>query len=155
VRLSGGLHSVALKNNDVVLVTGCAGFIGHAVVRALLARGESVVGLDNLNAYYDPALKRARLAACDNSAFSFMNVDLCDRAALDKLFVTYRPTRIVHLAAQAGVRYSFENPSAYVDSNISGFVNILECARAAGSVEQMLYASSSSVYGASANKGPE
>lgn len=125
--------------SDVILVTGCAGFIGHAVVRALLERGERVVGLDNLNDYYDPALKRARLAACAAADFSFLPVDLCDRTALNRLFAIHRPTMIVHLAAQAGVRYSFENPSAYTDSNISGFVNILECARATGNVEQMLY----------------
>lgn len=134
----------------MILVTGCAGFIGYAVARALLARGERVVGLDNLNAYYDPALKQARLAQCAASGFTFLPIDLCDREALARLFAAHRPARIVHLAAQAGVRYSFENPGAYVDSNIAGFVNVLECARAAGNVEQMVYASSSSVYGAGA-----
>jgi len=147
VRLSGGLRAVAEGRNDAILVTGCAGFIGHAVVRALLDRGERVVGLDNLNAYYDPALKQARLVECAASRFTFFPIDLCDREALDRLFAVHKPTRIVHLAAQAGVRYSFENPGAYIDSNIAGFVNVLECARAAGNVEQMVYASSSSVYG--------
>ena len=132
----------------MILVTGCAGFIGHAVVRSLLGRGERVVGLDNLNSYYDPALKQARLAECAAAEFTFVPVDLCDREGLGRLFSAHRPTRVIHLAAQAGVRYSFENPSAYVDSNIAGFVNILECARAAGIVEHMVYASSSSVYGA-------
>lgn len=135
----------------MILVTGCAGFIGHAVVRALLARGERVVGMDNLNAYYDPALKQARLADCAAAAFSFFPLDLCDREGLGGLFSMHRPTRVVHLAAQAGVRYSFQNPSAYVDSNITGFVNLLECARAS-KVEHLVYASSSSVYGANAKE---
>ena len=133
----------------MILVTGCAGFIGHGVARALLARGERVVGLDSLNAYYDPALKRDRLAELAAlPGFAFMQQDLTDRAALAELFVRHRPGRVVHLAAQAGVRYSFENPQAYVDSNLTGFVNLLECARAAGGVAQFVYASSSSVYGA-------
>jgi len=136
----------------VILVTGCAGFIGHAVVRALLGRGDHVVGLDNLNAYYDPALKHARLKECAVSNFTFLPVDLCDREELSQLFSAHRPLRVVHLAAQAGVRHSFENPHAYVDSNITGFVNVLECARAAGNVEQLVYASSSSVYGADAKQ---
>jgi len=132
----------------VILVTGCAGFIGHALARALLGRGERVIGLDNLNSYYDPALKRARLASITEPGFSFLQADLVDRTALAQLFATHKPTRIVHLAAQAGVRYSFENPQAYVDSNIAGFVNLLECARTAGAIEHFVYASSSSVYGA-------
>ncbi len=134
--------------SDVVMVTGCAGFIGHGVVGALLDRGERVIGIDNLNGYYDTSLKRARLDASAAPGFSFLQQDLADRMGLEQIFRTYQPARIVHLAAQAGVRYSFENPQAYVDANISGFVNLLECARAAGNVEHLLYASSSSVYGA-------
>jgi len=132
----------------VNLVTGCAGFIGQALARALLARGEPVVGLDNCNAYYDPTLKRARLAQIIEPGFTFVPGDLADRGALQALFARHAPQRVVHLAAQAGVRYSFENPQAYIDSNITGFVNLLECARAAGTVTHLVYASSSSVYGA-------
>jgi UDP-glucuronate 4-epimerase len=117
------------------------------VARALLARGERVLGIDNLNAYYDPGLKRDRLAALSGDRFSFLQQDLADRPALAVAFRTHAPRRIVHLAAQAGVRYSFENPQAYVDSNVTGFLNLLECARAAGGVEHIVYASSSSVYG--------
>ncbi|SPE24781.1 Uncharacterized 37.6 kDa protein in cld 5'region [Burkholderiales bacterium] len=140
--------SPANGGRGVVLVTGCAGFIGHAVARALLRRGERVIGLDNLNGYYDPELKRARLATITEPGFAFLHADLVDRTALAQLFAAHRPTRIVHLAAQAGVRYSFENPQAYVDSNVAGFVNLLECARTAGAIEHFVYASSSSVYGA-------
>jgi len=136
----------------VILVTGCAGFIGHGVVRALLARGQAVLGIDNLNAYYDPRLKHDRLAQCAGAGFTFRQLDLADRAALAAACAAHRPTRIVHLAAQAGVRYSFENPQAYVDSNVTGFLNLLECARAAGTVEHLVYASSSSVYGANAKQ---
>lgn len=132
----------------MILVTGCAGFIGHGVVRALLARGEEVLGIDNLNAYYAPRLKQDRLAQCTGSRFTFLQQDLADRAALSAAFAAHRPERIVHLAAQAGVRYSFENPQAYIDSNVTGFLNVLECARAAANVEHLVYASSSSVYGA-------
>jgi UDP-glucuronate 4-epimerase len=131
----------------LILVTGCAGFIGHAVARALLARGERVLGVDNLNAYYDPGLKRDRLAALAGDRFTFLQQDLADRPSLTAAFRTHAPRRVVHLAAQAGVRYSFENPQAYVDSNVTGFLNLLECARAAGGVEHVVYASSSSVYG--------
>jgi UDP-glucuronate 4-epimerase len=137
-----------------VLVTGCAGFIGHGVVQALLARGETVVGLDNLNTYYEPRLKQARLDALAAGAharrFTFCRVDLADRGSLDQVFDAHRPARIVHLAAQAGVRYSFENPQAYIQSNVTGFVNLLECARALGATndQHLVYASSSSVYGA-------
>ena len=132
----------------MILVTGCAGFIGHGVVRALLARGQAVLGIDNLNPYYDPRLKQDRLAQCAGAGFTFLPLDLADRPALAAAFAAHRPTRIVHLAAQAGVRYSFENPQAYVDSNVTGFLNLLECARAAGTVAHLVYASSSSVYGA-------
>jgi UDP-glucuronate 4-epimerase len=134
--------------DHLTLVTGAAGFIGSFVARALVARGEAVVGLDNLNDYYDPHLKRARLALlADNPRFTFENVDLVDAPSLRSLFTRFRFTRVVHLAAQAGVRYSMTHPHAYVDSNISGFLNILEAVRA-HSIEHVLYASSSSVYGA-------
>ncbi len=131
----------------MILVTGCAGFIGHAVVQALLARGERVLGIDSLNAYYDTSLKRDRLATLTAEGFTFLHLDLADRAGLGEALRAHAPQRIVHLAAQAGVRFSFENPQAYVDSNITGFLNVLECARAAGTVEHLVYASSSSVYG--------
>ncbi len=131
-----------------VLVTGAAGFIGmHASLR-LLERGDEVVGYDNLNAYYDPALKEARLARLQqHPGFTFVRGDLADRPAVASLFATYRPDRVVNLAAQVGVRYSIEDPYAYVDSNLVGFVNLLENCRETG-VEHLVYASSSSVYGA-------
>jgi UDP-glucuronate 4-epimerase len=130
-----------------VLVTGSAGFIGSYVSAKLLARGDSVVGIDNLNAYYDVALKRARLARLVvHPQFQDRRVDITDRAALTDVFERERPDRIVHLAAQAGVRYSLENPQAYVDSNITGFLNVLECTRDYRT-EHLVYASSSSVYG--------
>jgi UDP-glucuronate 4-epimerase len=132
----------------VILVTGSAGFIGQAVCAALLSRGESVVGLDNFNAYYDPQLKRDRVRRIEaDSRFSQVEADLADRAAIDMLFARFRPRRIVHLAAQAGVRYSFEHPEVYVQSNLVGFVNLLEVARRDGGIEHFVYASSSSVYG--------
>jgi UDP-glucuronate 4-epimerase len=136
----------------VILVTGCAGFIGSEVVRALLARGERVVGLDNLNDYYDPALKRDRLARCGGERFRFEQADLADARGLSDLFRSHAFTRVVHLAAQAGVRYSFENPQAYVASNVAGLVNLLECARGSGRIGHFVYASSSSVYGANAKQ---
>lgn len=132
----------------LILVTGCAGFIGSAVTEALLARGEQVLGIDNFNAYYDPRLKRDRVARRKHSSFLLAEMDLADRDALTALMKREQPGRIIHLAAQAGVRYSFENPHAYVDTNIAGFVNLLETARNTGTVEHFLYASSSSVYGA-------
>ena len=132
----------------MILVTGSAGFIGQAVCAALLSRGESVAGLDNFNAYYDPQLKRDRIERIEgDSRFSQIEGDLADRAAIDALFARFRPRRIVHLAAQAGVRYSFEHPEVYVQSNLVGFVNLLEAARRNGGVEHFVYASSSSVYG--------
>jgi UDP-glucuronate 4-epimerase len=132
----------------MILVTGSAGFIGQAVCAALLARGEHVVGLDNFNDYYEPRLKRDRVARLASEAhFAQVEAELADRAALDALFARFRPLRIVHLAAQAGVRYSFDHPEAYVRSNLVGFVNLLEAARHDGSIEHLVYASSSSVYG--------
>jgi UDP-glucuronate 4-epimerase len=131
-----------------ILVTGCAGFIGMHVSRALLARGDEVVGIDNLNDYYDPTLKEARLAQIAGSAgFSFHRLDLADASAMRALFEGAGIQRVVSLAAQAGVRYSLKNPQAYVDSNLTGFLNVLECCRHFG-VEHLVYASSSSVYGA-------
>ena len=131
-----------------VLVTGAAGFIGSHLSERLLARGDEVLGYDNLNAYYDPALKEARLARLmPQDGFSFVRASLEDRAALEAAFDDFRPQRVVNLAAQAGVRYSLENPHAYIDSNIVGFLNILEACRHHG-IEHLVYASSSSVYGA-------
>jgi UDP-glucuronate 4-epimerase len=137
----------------VILVTGSAGFIGHAVCIALLSRGECVVGLDNFNSYYEPSLKHDRVGQIRRSAagahFDQVEADLADRSAVDALFARFRPRRIVHLAAQAGVRYSFDHPEAYVQSNLVGFVNLLEAARRDGGIEHVVYASSSSVYGGS------
>ena len=130
-----------------VLVTGAAGFIGAAVTQRLLREGRAVVGLDNLNDYYDPALKTARLAQLTDGDFRFAKLDLADTAGIDALFREYRFETVIHLAAQAGVRYSLENPRAYVSSNLVGFLNILEACRHGG-VRHLLYASSSSVYGA-------
>ena len=130
-----------------ILVTGAAGFIGMHVAASLLASGARVVGIDNLNDYYDPALKLARLARLEGQpGFVFRRIDLADRPAMAALFDEYRFDRVVHLAAQAGVRYSITNPHAYADSNLVGFVNILEGCRHAG-VKHLVYASSSSVYG--------
>jgi len=134
-----------------VLVTGSAGFIGSALSLRLLGRGDDVVGVDNLNAYYDVALKQARLArTSDQDGYQDVRIDIDDRAAVDKVFAQYRPQRVVNLAAQAGVRYSIENPMAYVDTNLTGFANILEGCRHY-EVEHLVYASSSSVYGANTN----
>jgi UDP-glucuronate 4-epimerase len=131
-----------------VLVTGAAGFIGYHLSERLLARGDEVFGFDNLNAYYDPRLKEARLARLTpHPGFRFAQGALEDRAALDAVFDAFQPQRVVNLAAQAGVRYSLENPHAYIDSNIVGFLNILEACRHRG-IEHLVYASSSSVYGA-------
>ena len=130
-----------------VLVTGAAGFIGMHVSQILLARGDQVVGLDNLNDYYDPTLKEARLARLSgHPGFSFVRMDVADRAGIAALFEQQRFDRVVHLAAQAGVRYSLVNPHAYIDANIVGFTNILEGCRHTG-VQHLAYASSSSVYG--------
>jgi UDP-glucuronate 4-epimerase len=131
-----------------ILVTGAAGFIGSHVAGALLDRGDEVVGLDNLGAHYDVALKEARLARLSpRNAFKFVRADITDRAVMAQLFADERPQRVVHLAAQAGVRYSIECPEVYVDSNIVGFLTILEGCRR-NEVEHLVYASSSSVYGA-------
>ena len=130
-----------------VLITGSAGFIGMYVAERLLARGDTVIGIDNLNDYYDVALKEARLARLTpNSGFRFVKLDLADRAGMAALFKQERPDAVINLAAQAGVRYSLKNPLAYADSNLIGFVNVLEGCRHNG-VKHLLYASSSSVYG--------
>ncbi|WP_018410819.1 NAD-dependent epimerase [Methyloversatilis thermotolerans] len=130
-----------------VLLTGAAGFIGMHVAQRLLARGDEVVGLDNLNDYYEVSLKEARLARLTPQAgFRFVKMDVEDRAGMSALFAGERFDRVVHLAAQAGVRYSLQNPHAYIDANIVGFMNILEGCRHAG-VQHLVYASSSSVYG--------
>ncbi|WAC75157.1 NAD-dependent epimerase [Roseateles sp. SL47] len=130
-----------------VLVTGAAGFIGMHVSQILLARGDQVVGLDNLNDYYDPTLKHDRLARLSpHPSFSFIEMDVADREGMARVFAEHGFDRVVHLAAQAGVRYSLVNPHAYIESNISGFTNILEGCRH-HSVEHLVYASSSSVYG--------
>ena len=131
-----------------ILVTGAAGFIGSHLSHRLLERGDEVLGYDNLNDYYDPSLKQARLdRLLPREGFRFVKGSLEDRAAVERAFETFRPQRVVNLAAQAGVRYSLENPHAYIDSNIVGFTNILEACRHGG-VEHLAYASSSSVYGA-------
>jgi UDP-glucuronate 4-epimerase len=131
-----------------ILVTGTAGFIGAALAQRLLARGDVVHGYDNHNSYYDPALKEARLARfIDHPNYTHQRADLADADAVNRAFATFKPQRVVNLAAQAGVRYSLQNPQAYVASNLVGFVNILEACRHGG-VEHLVYASSSSVYGA-------
>ncbi len=137
-----------------VLVTGVGGFIGFHVSKYLLERGDTVVGLDNLNNYYDVSLKEARLARLkDNERFGrfeFVRLDLADRQGMEELFIHHKPGRVIHLAAQAGVRYSLTNPHAYIDSNLVGFMNILEGCRHT-KVQHLTYASSSSVYGANMN----
>jgi UDP-glucuronate 4-epimerase len=135
-----------------ILVTGAAGFIGMHTALRLLARGDEVVGIDNLNDYYDPALKHARLAHVEaaprgtGAAWRFARLDLADREGMAALFAAERFERVIHLGAQAGVRYSLKNPHAYVDANLTGFVNVLEGCRHHG-VSHLAYASSSSVYG--------
>ncbi|OUV62520.1 MAG: capsular biosynthesis protein CpsI [Gammaproteobacteria bacterium TMED119] len=134
-----------------VLITGAAGFIGNKLSLRLLARGDEVIGVDNMNDYYDVTLKQARLAqtqAADN--FTFCQLSIEDKPTLDSVFQQHKPTRVINLAAQAGVRYSLENPYAYIDSNIMGFMNILEACRH-NAIEHLVYASSSSVYGANTN----
>ena len=134
-----------------ILVTGAAGFIGSTTAQRLLERGYEVVGLDNLNEYYDVTLKEARLKRLTAQAnFRFVKLDLADTAGVAALFATERFPRVVHLAAQAGVRYSLENPHAYITSNVTGTLNVLEGCRHTG-VEHLVYASTSSVYGANTN----
>jgi len=131
-----------------ILITGVAGFIGAHVAHLLLARGDTVVGMDNLNDYYDPALKKARLKHfCDHENFRFEQIDISDQDDVATLFEQVKPTHVINLAAQAGVRYSITHPQTYIDSNIQGFLNILEGCRNTG-VEHLVFASSSSVYGA-------
>jgi UDP-glucuronate 4-epimerase len=133
--------------NTKVLVTGAAGFIGMHTALQLLGRGDQVLGIDNLNDYYDVSLKEARLARLtQKSGFSFHRVDVADRSAMEQLFSAEQPDKVIHLAAQAGVRYSLTNPHAYIDANLQGFMNILEGCRQNG-VKHLVYASSSSVYG--------
>ena len=138
---------MAAVDNEPILVTGAAGFIGYHVATALLKEGRVVIGVDNLTPYYDPKLKEARLAElAKHNGFSFIKLDLADRQATADLFAQYKFPHVVHLAAQAGVRYSLIDPHAYVDSNLIGFVNVLEGCRHNG-CGHLLYASSSSVYG--------
>jgi UDP-glucuronate 4-epimerase len=138
---------VALK----ILVTGAAGFIGFHTAQKLLARGYDVVGLDNLNAYYDPKLKESRLALLQKQpGFRFVRLELADAVAMKTLFATEKFPRVIHLAAQAGVRYSLENPQAYIDSNVTGTLNVLEGCRH-NAVEHLVFASTSSVYGLNTN----
>ena len=134
-----------------LLLTGAAGFIGFHTAQILLARGDEVVGLDNLNDYYDVSLKQARLAILQKSPnFRFVQLDVADRPNVAALFAQEKFQRVIHLAAQAGVRYSIQNPLAYIDSNVVGFANILEGCRH-NAVEHLVYASTSSVYGANTN----
>jgi UDP-glucuronate 4-epimerase len=131
-----------------ILLTGAAGFIGFHTAKKLLARGDEVLGIDNLNDYYDVNLKKARLAQLEElKGFRFVKLDVADKAGMEKLFAAGGFRRVVHLAAQAGVRYSLTNPHAYIEANIQGFLNILEGCRHGG-IEHLVYASSSSVYGA-------
>lgn len=136
-----------MENKKYILVTGAAGFIGFHTAKALLARGEMVVGVDNFNDYYDVSLKESRVKILlQNKNFTLVRGDLADKTFLHSLFVSYAFDRVCHLAAQAGVRYSLENPSAYVESNLVAFVNLLEVIKEA-KIKNVVYASSSSVYG--------
>ncbi len=138
------------RPEDLILLTGAAGFIGFHVAQRLLQAGKNVVGLDNLNAYYDPDLKKSRLGLLTTDpSFNFVELNLVDRTGIKELFEKYRFPVVIHLAAQAGVRYSIDNPHAYVDSNLVGFINVLEGCRNTG-CRHLLFASSSSVYGANA-----
>jgi UDP-glucuronate 4-epimerase len=132
-----------------VLLTGAAGFIGMHCARRLLDRGDQVIGIDNLSAYYSVALKRARLERLAHPAFRFLEMDIVEKVALETLFAREKPDAVLHLAAQAGVRYSLENPDSYVQTNVVGFGNILECCRH-HPPRHLVYASSSSVYGTNA-----
>ena len=129
-----------------VLVTGAAGFIGFSVCNELIRLGIEVCGIDNLNHYYDPRLKDSRLKILLQKEMPFSKIDLSDKEKINSCFIKYKPTVVINLAAQAGVRYSLENPHAYVNSNIVGFLNVLEACKN-NSVEHFIYASSSSVYG--------
>ena len=151
---TGGMYTEGgeARLSKRIVVTGAAGFIGYHVARRLLERGEEVIGLDCLTTYYDVTLKEARLRElAPYPKFRFLKIDVADDAAMRSFFAEERPARIVHLAAQAGVRYSLIDPHAYVDSNIRGFLNILEGSRHLG-VNHLVYASSSSVYGANTNQ---
>ena len=133
---------------EPIIVTGAAGFIGHAVAHRLLARGEKVIGVDIVNDYYDPALKEARLATFEgHERFTFNRLDIADAVAMAQLVREHGVRRVVHLAAQAGVRYSIENPFAYERSNLAGHLSVMEACRHAPDFEHLVYASSSSVYG--------
>lgn len=134
-----------------ILITGVAGFIGSHLAKKLIAQDHDIIGIDNINDYYDPQLKEDRLKSIGNKNFTFYKVDLENSQKLKEIFEKHYPSVVVNLAAQAGVRYSLENPSAYIDSNIVGFMNILECARHY-QVDNLIYASSSSVYGANTSK---
>jgi UDP-glucuronate 4-epimerase len=140
-----------VTKRGTTLVTGAAGFIGSFVAQRLLERGDDVIGLDDLNDYYDPELKRARLARLQHQAkFAFEKADIVDTAAIERIFAQRAIERVVHLAAQAGVRHSITHPQAYIDSNLTGFLNILQAVRARP-VQHLVYASSSSVYGGNEN----
>ena len=131
-----------------ILITGVAGFIGSTLALRLLQRGDQVHGIDNMNNYYDVSLKEARLARCtSNAGFTFQKLDIADRRGMQELFASHSFDRVMHLAAQAGVRYSIDNPHAYIDANLVGFANVLEGCRHSG-VKHLVFASSSSVYGA-------
>lgn len=134
-----------------ILITGAAGFIGSHLAKKLISQGYEVIGVDNINDYYDPQLKEDRLTSIGNDNFTFYKTDLENFEELNAIFIKNKPEVVVNLAAQAGVRYSLENPMAYIDSNIVGFVNILECCRH-HEVKHLIYASSSSVYGANTSK---
>ena len=130
-----------------ILITGSAGFIGMHVARLLIARGDTVIGIDNLNDYYAPSVKLARLEQLiPSSLFRFIHVDIADQATMDQVFATERPQRVIHLAAQPGVRYSLKHPQSYIQSNLVGFSHVLEGCRHYH-IEHLVYASSSSVYG--------
>src|SRR5574344_2221330 len=133
-------------NGKKIFVTGSAGFIGAEVARRLVADGNAVVGIDNMNSYYPVALKEARLARLTSPAFRFVKGDIADNALMMSLFEKEKFDGVVNLAAQAGVRYSLQNPQAYIDSNVTGFLNVLECCRKYP-VAHLVYASSSSIYG--------